>query len=449
MKKYFYTLLVALSFVPAFVLAQSAAQSTDFSLAAAIDYATKHNANYLNADLDIKMNEYRRNETRAIGLPQISGSFDVKDYFELPTSLLPGQFFGGLPGTYVPVKFGVPYNATAGLSVSQLIFSSDYMMALLSSKHVKALSDKALVRTKTETVVNVTKAYYTALMTRERLKTLDANLVRLKKLFDDTKALNTNGFVEKIDLDRIELAYNNLMTEKEKMERIVGVTETLLKFQMGYDLKQPIKLTDEIKADQLQDIDLLTDTKINYEARSEYSLMQTQQELNTLELKRYQYQHLPSIVAYGSYSKQAQRAKFDIFDANQKWFPIGIVGATINVPIFNGGTKYYKIQQARVNILKTTNTMNNLKLAIDMEANISSVNYKNAFASLLTQKRNRELAQNIFDTAKKKYDAGVGSNIEVITAETSLKESETNYLSAMFDLLMAKIDLDKALGNIK
>lgn len=446
MKNYFYTLLIALLILPGLITAQS---STDFSLQGAIDYALKHNANYLNAELDIQMNKARRDEVRAMGLPQISGSLDVKDYFELPTSLLPGQFFGAPAGTFIPVKFGVPINATAGVSVSQIIFSPDYFMAIVSSKHVKALSDKALVRTKVETTVMVTKAYYTALMSRERLKTLDANLTRLKKLFDDTKILNTNGFVEKIDLDRIELAYNNLLTEKEKFERMAGITETLLKFQMGYDLKQNIKLTDEIKADALADIDLLAETKINYEARPEYSLLQTQQEINNLELKRNRLNYMPTFVGYGSYSKQAQRNEFDLFDGSKDWFPIGVVGATINVPIFNGGTKYYRVQQAKINILKTNNISANLKLAIDMEANISSVNYKNAYASLLTQKKNKELAQSIYDTAKKKYDAGVGSNIELITAETSLKESETNYLSAMFDLLMAKVDLDKALGNIK
>ncbi len=91
----------------------------------------------------------------------------------------------------------------------------------------------------------------------------------------------------------------------------------------------------------------------------------------------------------------------------------------------------------------------NLKSAIDMEASISSITYKNAYTSMSTQKKNKELALNIYETAKKKYEAGVGSNLEVVTAETALKEAETNYLNAIYDLLVAEIDLDKALGNIK
>jgi outer membrane protein len=428
---------------------QAAAQSPDFTLQGAIDYAMKHNTNYLNAELDVKMAKYKKNEIMGAGLPQINGSVDVKDYFEIPTSLLPGEFFGAPAGSFIPVKFGTQYNATAGGSVSQLVFSSDYFLGLKASKEFMALSEKSLARTKTETIVTITKAYYGAIINKERLKTLDANLIRIKKLFDETKALNTAGFVEKIDLDRVELIYNNLLTEKEKVERLIGVSQTLLKFQMGYDLKQPINLTDELKAEQLQDLNLLEETKVNYEARHEYSLLQSQDKLNHLELKRYKLQHLPSLVAYASYIQQAQRTKFDIFDFSQKWYPIGIIGATLNVPIFNGGQKYFRIKQAKINIEKTSNTLVNLKSAIDMEATVSQIMYKNAFSSMQTQQKNKQLATDIFETAKKKYAAGVGSNLEVVTAETALKEAETNYLNSIYDLLIAKVDLDKALGSIK
>lgn len=429
--------------------AQQSNVSTDFSLQSAIDFALKHNVNYLNAELDVKLNDYKRKEIIGLGLPQISGSVDFKDYFEIPTSLLPGQFFGAPAGTFIPVKFGTQYNATAGGSVSQLIFSSDYVVGLQATKQLKLLSEKNVARTKTETIVIITKAYYSALITRERLKTLDANIVRLKKLFDDTKALNLNGFVEKIDVDRLELAYNNLITEKEKVERLVGVTETLLKFQMGYDLKQAINLTDKINADQLQDIDLLSDSKVNYDGRNEYAMLQTQQALNKLEVKRYKFQYLPTLVAYASYIEQAQRTEFDFFDNSKKWYPIGLFGVTLNVPIFSGGQKYYRIKQAKINILKTANTITNAKAAIDMEVSINSITYKNTFASVLVQKKNKELALGIYETSKKKYEAGVGSNLEVVSAETALREAETNYISAVYDLIIAKTDLDKALGNIK
>ena len=278
-------ILIAALLLNVFAARAQDAKPVDFSLQAAIDYAIKHNATYLNAELDVKMAKYRSKEVISIGLPQIGASADVKDYFEIPTSLLPGQFFGAPAGTFIPVKFGTQYQAMAGISVSQLVFNSDFFIASKASKQLAILSEKNLARTKTETIVTITKAYYTALINKERLKTLDANVVRIKKLYEDTKALNQSGFVEKIDVDRLELASNNLVTEREKIGRLVGIAETLLKFQMGYDLKQPINLTDEIKADQLQDVDLLQESKTNYEARHEYQLLQSQLKLNTNEGK--------------------------------------------------------------------------------------------------------------------------------------------------------------------
>ncbi len=155
------------------------------------------------------------------------------------------------------------------------------------------------------------------------------------------------------------------------------------------------------------------------------------------------------MAAYASYIKQAQRTKFDFLDGSQSWYPIGLFGVTLNVPIFNGGQKYYRIKQAKINLLKTENTITNLKSVIELEANVASITYKNAYVSMLSQKKNRELALNIYETSKKKYEAGVGSNLEVVTSETALKEAETNYLNAVYELIISKTDLDKALGNIK
>ena len=249
------TIVIALSVLPILSFAQSTGTgSSEFTLQAAIDYANKHNANCLNAEIDMKLADYRNKEFIGIGLPQISGSVDLKDYFEIPTSLLPGQFFGAPAGTFIPVKFGTQWNASAGISVSQIIFSSDYLVGLQAAKEFKTLSEKSLTRTKIETNVSVTKAYYNVLINRERLKTLTANIDRIKKIYDDTKALNQAGFVEKLDVDRIELAYNNLLTEKEKVDRLIGLSETMLKFQMGYVVSEPITLTDELKAEQFQDL---------------------------------------------------------------------------------------------------------------------------------------------------------------------------------------------------
>lgn len=421
----------------------------NFSLKEAIDYGITHNVSNLNAALDIDASRYKKKEITGMGLPQISSSFDFKDYEKLPTQLLPGEFFGAPPGTFIPVQFGVKYNATGSIQGSQIIFNSDYIVALQSSKSFLELSEKNYQRSQIETKATITKAYYTALVSKERLKLLQANVDRLKKLVEDTKLLNTNGFVEKIDLSRATVAYNNLLSEKEKVERLIGLTESVLKFQMGLEIKTQIMLTDSLNLGDVPTTEISASKEFSYPSRIEYSLLETQKKLNELEIKRGKFKYLPSIFLYGNYSAQAQRNEFDFFDTEKKWYPIGIIGATINLPLFDGFQNHYRIQQSKINLMKTVNTMNNFKNVIDLEIETSKASYLNALTSLNSQKTNTELAKEVYDVAKKKYDQGTGSNIEVMNAETALKEAQTNYYNAMYDYFTSKVDYEKATGLIK
>ncbi len=441
-------LRVMLAFAP---LAIAAQQSNSFSLQESIDYALKHSPNHLNAELDLKNAKYKKNEITGIGLPQISGSIDLKDYIEIPTSLLPGQFFGAPPGTFIPVRFGTKYNSTAGVSASQLIFSSDYIFGVTAAKEFINLSKINITRSKSELAAQVSKAYYNVVINKERVKLLDVNLVRLKKIYDDTKALNQQGFVEKIDVERLEVQYNNLVTEREKIDRLIGMSENLLKFQMGYAINEPITLKDTLNLGE-KDESILS-IKADISKRPDYQLLIAQQNLLDIDVKRLKWGYLPTLAAYGAYQYNAQRQEFNFLDfddsdPSKKWFKIALIGATLNLNIFDGLQRHNKIQQAKVASLKNNNTLKQVELAANLETTMASISYQNAYATVNNQLKNMELARHIYDVAQKKYQQGIGSNIELLNAEATLKEAETNYYNAVFDALVSKIDYLKATGNL-
>ena len=439
---------IGLSMILSVFKAQSQnAGSVNYSLKQAIDYAFKNSPNYLNAELEIQNSKYRKKEVLGVGLPQINSSVDLKDYIDIPTSLLPGQFFGAPAGTFIPVKFGTKYNATAGFSASQLIFSSDYIVGVKAAKELINLSTINVNRSKTELVSSVSKAYYNVVVNKERTKLLDANIIKLKKIFDDTKAFNQQGFVEQIDLERLEVQYNNLVVEKEKTDRLIGLSESLLKFQMGYKISAPIILTDSLTFEN-NDVASLLSGKIDISKRADYQLLQSQQRLYQLDLKRQRLGYLPTVAAYGSYQFNAQRQKFDFTDGSQSWYKISLIGGTLNLNIFDGLQRHNRIQQAKIAVQKGENNLKNIELAAEIEATISEVTYQNAYASLQTQKRNMQLAQHVFDVAQKKYEQGVGSNLEITNAQTALKEAQTNYYNAVYDMIVSKIDFQKATGTL-
>lgn len=439
-----------------------------FNLNDCINYAYEHQANILNADLDRKIADAKVKETIGIGLPQVSASADFQDYLKRPTVLFP-DFVG--PAIYniikdedirdasgntivkpnnvgglQPVNFQQKYNSNVGLSVSQLIFDGSYIVGLQASKTYKELSQRLYTRSKIETNVAVTKAFYMVLVNNEQVGLLNTNIEQLKKQLDQTKALYDNGFAEKIDADRLTVLYNNLNTEKQNILRSLELGIGLLKFQMGMPVEEQLALNGKISEIKFDKIEILNDTSA-YNNRIEYSLAQTQVKLNTLDLKRYKSQYLPSLAAFGNGSYQFQSNSFG--DLYSKSYPAVLVGLKLNVPIFSGGQKLYKVKQAQYSVQKSTNDLNNAKNSINLDIKNSITNYTNSITSLENQQRNLDLANEILRVSKIKYEQGVGSSIEVTQAQTSLKEAENNYINALYQALTFKVDTEKATGVIK
>lgn len=419
--------------------------SYSLSLKEAIDYAQTHQMDILNAGIDVQIARNTIKETIGMGLPEVSGYANFQDFIKLPTSLLPGEIFGQ-PGTQIPVKFGVKYQSGLGLDLNQKLFDGAYLVGLQASKTFRELSSKSLTRTRIETAVAVSKAYYTVLVSNEQLQLLDANLIRLKKSLKDTEALYKNGFVEKIDVDRLRVLNNNLETERENITRLLDLNVNLLKFQMGMPIQNKVILKDNINNLQtLEQEAVLTDT-LAYQSRIEYSLLQTQKRVHEFDLKRFKSLLLPSLSAFGSTSQNYQSNSFSqLYDQT---FPTTVVGLRLSVPIISGGQKLYQIRNAKLQVQKTANNLVNLKNGINLEISQAQIAYRNGVRSLDNQKRNMELATEVLRVSRIKYEQGVGSSLEVTTAETSLKEAQNNYITALYDLLINKINLDRASGQI-
>ena len=439
----FYTFLGIAMFGFGSLSAQSTAGYT-FTLPQAIDYAFKNQAAVLNAQLDEQIAKNTVKQTTGIGLPQVSGSFSFQDFLKLPTSLLPGDFFGQ-PGTQVPVQFGVKYQSALGLEASQLLFDGTYLVGLQAAKTYKELSIRNSKRTKIETAVAVSKAYYSVLVSNEQLGLLDANLVRLHKSLHDIEAYYKNGLVEKVDVDRLRVLANNLETERENVLRLLALNTNLLKFQMGMPIETNLTLSDSIKELSLT-ADVLVSDSLAYKNRIEFSLGQTQKKLNELNLKRYKSEFLPSIVAFGSTSNSYQNNSFSNLYSN--YYPTSLVGLKLSLPIISGGQRIYKIKNARLEVQKSANDLANLQNGINLEINQAKTSFLNGLQSLENQKRNMELSKEVLRISKVKYEQGVGSSLEVTAAETSLKESQNNYINALYESLINKVNLDRALGRI-
>lgn len=432
-----------------------------------LEYAYANNDSLKNARLDIESANYKVKETIGLGLPQVNGSASFQDYLKVPSIPFPNFQYGlykllndqGVQGSngviQIPVgmepfglfSFTQKYSANYGVNVSQLLFNGTYLVGLQASKTFKELSQKNLIRTKIQTDVSVTKAYYQVLVNGEQLRLLDANLDQLKKQLSETKELNKQGFVEKIDLDRIQVLVNNLATTRENTTRLLALGVELLKFQIGMPINNELIIKDKIENVILEDNAAIYADSTAYKKRVEYGLLETQRKLNQLDLKRIKSLALPSLSAMGSAGNAYQNNNFqNLFDMN---LPSVYIGLQLNVPLFSGFQRLNQVRQAKIEVQKVNNILNSVKNGLQLQQESSRIMFTNGLQSLNNQKANMSLAQEVLRVSRIKYEQGVGSSIEVTQAQTALEQAENNYIQALYNALISKVDLDRAYGRIQ
>lgn len=418
----------------------------NFTIADCVNYACNHQHDVVNANLDVTSANYHVKEIIGQGLPQISGSANFLDYLIIPTTLIPGSFIGQTGN--VKLKFGVTYQSTAAATLSQIIFDPNYFVGLAARKTYKQLYERSYDRSKIEANVNVTKAYYQVLVSVEQLKLLNADLNQLKQQLDETVARNKQGFVEKIDVDRITVQYNSLVTTKENTLRLLELNNELLKFQMGMPLGHNLVLKDKLENIQLDAsiVDPATDTTV-YRNRIEYNLLETQKKLNEYDVISKRGQFLPKLTANANYSATFQNNSLaSLYSEN---FPSSYIGLSLSVPIFTGWQHLNQLRQSQINVLKSQNDLYNMKNTVNLQVSSAKISYINGLRTLTDEKKNKELAEEVLRVSKIKYQQGVGSSIEVTQAQTALQDADNSYIQGLYDALVSKVDLDKAYGRIK
>lgn len=424
------------------------------TLAECLEYAFQNNETLKNAALEQKIAKADVGVTKADGLPQINGSISYSNNVAIQTQFLPAVFFADDPTEVpadappVPVQFGVQHTGNAGISISQMIFDGSYFVGLKAARTYADLMQKNFNQSKVDITEQVMKAYYTVLVNEERQKLINSNFNRLDTLLNETQIMYENGFAEKIDVDRIRVQFNNAKTEKEKSNRLTEVSYLLLKFQMGMPIEQEIQLADDISSIDMK-LEMEDEVDFKYTDRIDYETLQINRALVNLDLKNNRVQYLPGLTANASAGYNTGVNEFGmITDFSDQWFQYGFFGFSLDIPIFDGLRKYHNIQKNQLQLQQLENQTRQLENNIDLEIVQAKVNLQNNVETLEVQRENLELARNVYDVAKIKYQEGVGSNLEVITAEDELQTAETNYFSALYDALIAKVDLERALGDL-
>ena len=421
--------------------------NTSFSLDECLQMALSNNENLKNSFLEENVSKMTSREYLSVGFPQISFETGLKYNFEIQKSLIDiSKFMPGVPeGTEQEVSFGQKYDGIMDFGINQMIFNGSYFVGLAASKALIELSEKQTVRAKVDLIESVKKAYYIVLNTKERLNLVNSNLERIKSLLNDTEILYENGFVEKLDVDRIKVSYNNLNAEKIKAERLYDLSLSVLKFQIGFPVNDKLSVIGSIE-DVIISVNDYDIQSFEYSDRIEHSILNTNKRLKSYDLKNNRSQFLPQIYANLSYGYNTSSSEYDLFFNSNRWKNFGTVGLQIIVPIFDGFNKRSKINRSKIVVQQVENQIKFLERSIDLQINQNFIELKNAIESLYVSKENLVLANDVYNVSEKKYKEGVGSNLEVLDSNNALKIAQTNYYNAYYQAIISKINLDKTLG---
>ncbi len=432
------------------------------SLQEAIDYASQHNLQVINGQLDIKKARWQIWQTTAMGLPQVNASLQYTQYPSLPTQLMPNfltpviaqvnmQVFGLQPvaplpdpNQKIPVQFGSKYNAQWGITVNQLIFSGEYIVGLYAARIFKQLAEENYMKTLRDLKASVEQSYVLVLIAQESKRIMQESYQNTLALKKNTENLVASGMADQIQADQMNYLVSQIQNQLRSIDRQYQLALRLLKFQLGLDMDDSLVLTSNID-DVISNIKLgdYLDTSYSVQQNIDYRLLMTQENMARLDVRREQAKLLPQVAGFFTYSKNAMRDKFNFFDNNQEWFKTAMFGLKVQMPLWGSGAKLASIQQKRMDYLKMHNTREMMEQQLKIQYRQAVYNFINAYERMLNEKKNIDLTRKIYDNTRTKYINGAASSLDLTQAQNQYLQAEGNYYKAMMDLIKAKTDLDK------
>jgi len=428
--------------------------SLKLSMSDAQEYALQNNRSVRSAKIDIDFAKKQIKETVGIGLPQLNLAANYSHQFVIPElSFGPTLDVNSLPDGFIskddiltayvqspPVPLGVKNNTTFDFTLSQLIFSGEYLVGLQALKVIQQVSEKALVKTEATTKESVAGTYFLILVLDESVRVLTESMKSMDKTFNDFTKMNQQGFNEETDVDQIKISLSNLKRLITSIESQKETSMKLLKYQLGMDFSQSIELTDSlpglIKEGNMQ---YLSAPVFDVANSIDYKIIKDQVNVSAILLRREQSKLLPTISAFYRRHEQTNQPSFNFAVKD-------MVGATLTFPIFTSGQRSSKISEARLNLEKSQLTKENAEQGLIMEFETALNDYQTAFSNFTTSSESIILSKKVYDKTLIKYHEGVSTSFELSQNQTQYLNAEATYYNSILSLLNTKAKLDRILS---
>ncbi len=472
LKNWLKTLAISALATPA--LAQQAMSLND-----CVAFAQTNHPQVKIAQLAVTDADWRLKENKATGLPQVTAGITYTGFIQrggVPSSALSFGGSGTPPpdalkqafiakdlGDFFPwfgdqfksdpnakIYFGAVHSLSGKLELTQLLFSNSYLLAKKAAKYYTQYAAEGLNAARQQVKNGVADAYLPALLISENLAILDKNMANLEKILGETRAVNKAGFVEQLDVDRLELSLASLKTTRGNLARQREIVVNALKFVMGMPVAQDISLSDNLEKLLAEYGSADLTSPVNFQNRPEYQQLLRGRDLADIQVKLYEKPYLPTVAGFASYQPGYQGgfgASTSATHSNWYFIPSAVAGVSVSVPLYDGGLKNASRERAQVQMQTIDAQRGMLENAISLEVENARKLYLSAQERTASEQKNLDLAQRIYTTTQTKFKAGIGSSFEMTTAQQGVYSAQAAVMQAQYDLLAAKVAIKKALGN--
>ncbi len=446
-------LMFLISGITLSVSSQATKEPLKLTIAQAQAFALENNRTVRSAKIDVDIADKKVWETIAMGLPQLGLAANYQHQFVVPQlSFGPYLDLNSLPagnvtkddllGAYKPspaVSLGVKNNTTFDFTLSQLIFSGEYIVGLQATRVFKEMSEKTLIRTESQTKETVAGTYHLVLVLQENVILLHESLKVIDQTWGDMVKMNQQGLNEVTDIEQVRITRSNLQTMIASLESQKEMSVKLLKYQLGVDFAQPVELSDSLPAVLIAgNIQYLTEPQFNVRNSIDYQLVTNLGDVSALMLRREQSKILPTISAFYRHHEQLNTPSFNFAVKD-------LVGASLTLPIFSSGQRSAKVSQAKFDVEKSRLNIESAEQGLMMEYETALSSYQTAHSNFTTTKESMTLSKSVFDRTVIKFREGVASSFELTQSQNQFLSSETSHYAAVLTLLNAKAKLDRIL----
>ena len=381
-------------------------------------------------------------------LPSINASSNYSYFFDPQVIFMPGAFTGNDNEPVVDVAVGGKNTFNTYVSLSQPLLNESARRQIKGSKIQNAIGGLDTKEFKSNLTLEVSTVYLRSLLIDESIKLNKQSLDRNNRSLADSRSLYAQGKSLKIDTLRNFIVVENLKTTILHLENQHKVSLAHLKQMLGLEANQELTLSDSLRNDEARYFAAVP-TSYNEAFQNRPDLLQKQLsiELNRNVLSQSRSMRMPTVSLVAAYQIQAQadNLKFDSY----RWPKTSFVGLQASIPLFSGNRINSKIRQSAIQLEKSQVEYADAKDKAQTEIVTMENNLKEVFQRLAIQEKTVHAAQMNFNIVNDRYKNGLSSRLELSDAELALTEAKMNQLYSIYNVKIAKLQLEKAFGVLQ